>query len=76
MEEGDVTVATFDSKTQALMTVDTLKAEGAASAYVPDDALEGSTGSAMQQYPVRVRSIHAELARRILADFGIGQSAA
>ncbi len=76
MEAGDVTVATFDSKTQALMTVDTLKAEGVPSAYVPDDALEGSTDSALQQYPVRVRPIHADLAKRILADFGIGQSAA
>jgi hypothetical protein len=76
MTDGDVTVATFDSKTQALMTVDTLKAEGVPSAYVPDEALEGSTGSTLQHYPVRVRSADAELAKRILADFGIGQVAA
>lgn len=75
MEAGDVTVATFDSKTQALMTVDTLKAEGVPSAYVPDEALESGTATVLQ-YPVRVRQIHAELARQILADFGIGQTAA
>ncbi len=75
MEAGDVTVATFDSKTQALMTVDTLKAEGVPSAYVPDEALDGTPGSTLQ-YPVRVRPIHADLAKRILADFGIGQAAA
>ncbi len=75
MEAADVTVATFDSKTKALMTVDTLKAEGVPSAYVPDEALEGRAGSSLQ-YPVRVRAIDADLARRILADFGIGRSAA
>ncbi len=76
MADEVVTVATFDSKTQALMTVDTLKAEGVPSAHVPDDALEGNAGSALQQYPVRVRAMDAELAKRILEDFGIGQAAA
>ncbi len=70
MEEGDVTVATFDSKTRAFMVVDTLKAEGVPSAYVPLGADDGGSGPTVIPYQVRVRSVDADLARRILADFG------
>ncbi len=69
MEEGDVTVATFDSQTRAFWAVDTLKAEGVPSAYVP--LSQDASGPAAGPFDVRVRSDSADLARRILEDFGV-----
>ncbi len=73
MAVGEVTVATFESETEAVMVAGLLRSNGIPSALVPLGAGAGGLGPTVwRPFEMRVRAADAQRARRIVKGYRDG----
>ena len=71
MAEGEITVATFETETEAMMWAEMLESNGIPSVLVSIGAGAGGFGPTVwRPFEMRVRPADASRARQILEDFG------